>query len=84
MKVCSKIPEEIDYSLFKWLRRGDREEIARDTRMSISMVGATLRKETFNDVIIAKAMEKVIERLKPVLEKQAEAKRLLQDINKAA
>lgn len=82
MKVCKNIPDGIDYSLFKWLKRGDRIQIAADTNMSESMVRATLRGvETFNAEIIAKGMEKVIERMKPVLEKQQEAQRLLQAIN---
>lgn len=82
--VKSTIPAEIDYSLFKWLRPGDREQIAADVGKSVSMVRATLRGETFNGKIIEVALQKVIDRMTPVLEKQAQAQRIRNLIQKTA
>lgn len=81
MKVTKNIPHEIDYNLFKWLKRGDRIKIAQVTKKSESMVRATLSRRTYNEDIIRVAMVKVVERMKNVLEIQAEAKRLQQLIN---
>lgn len=71
----------IDYSLFEWLRNGDYQWIAEHANVSVSMVGATIRGETFNPDVIEWGMKKACERMKPVLEAQAEAKRLLQLVN---
>jgi hypothetical protein len=75
MKALKNIPEEIDYSQFKWLRRGDRIKIAAMTNMSESMVRATLRKKTMNVDILLAAMKRVVEIKTPLLEAQAEAQR---------
>lgn len=84
MELSKNIPTEIDYSLFAWLRRGDHEWIAKKARVSKSMVSATIRKSSFNPDVIMWALIRATERMKPVLEAQAEAQRLQQAIRKAS
>jgi hypothetical protein len=78
MRAIKNIPVEINYEDFKWLRKGDRIEIAKRTSMSESMVRATLRKETFNLEIVTEAMKMVVERKRRFMEIQAESTLLSQ------
>lgn len=80
MMKLENIPKEIDYSLFKWLKRGDYDWIAGKAKVSTSTVGATIRKESFNSDVILWATKKAMERMEPVLQQQAEAKRIQQSI----
>lgn len=76
MMAVRDIPEEIDYSQFKWLKKGDRLKIAEKTGLSPSMVRHTLQKRKFNLDILAEAMALVVQAKKKVLERQQEAKQL--------
>lgn len=77
MKV-DKIPAAIDYSIFRWLRRGDYQWIADKAMVGRSMVSATIRQKAFNADVILWASKKATERMMPVLQAQAEAKQILQ------
>ena len=80
MNVSEKMPVEIDYKEFRWLKRGERKEIATETGLCESMVRATLRGETFNLEILENAMERVVKRKTKLLSLQAQAKQLSQMI----
>lgn len=77
--VMKNIPDGIDYSLFKWLKRGvDYQWIAEKSKVGKSMVSATIRKRAFNADVILWASKRAVERMQPVLQAQAEAKRMQQ------
>lgn len=84
MKVDRKRVPDIDYSLFKWLKKGDQIRIASETRKSESMVSAVINGASFNPDIIEVAMKIVVERMEPILTYQKQAQQLREHINNAS
>lgn len=80
MKIVRKVPDEINYDDFKWIRNGDFKKIAKDTGLSESMVYKTLdpKVKAFNIKILEAALKMVIERKKNLLALQAESNQLSQ------